>query len=423
MTSLATSQNNPIKLRLDRINNLLAKLGNPHQQFPIIHVAGTNGKGSVCAYTSSVLTEAGYRTGRYTSPHLIDWTERICINGCPISKEELSQLVDKINDLTKLDSDKSTIFEVITAAAWLYFAQQKVDIAVIEVGLGGRLDATNVIDKPLVSVITSIGKDHWQILGETFREIAGEKAGILKPGSPAVVGILPEEAIEVVKSRTEELKCPVVYPQPSRDIGDGWAEYTNQQANPKSIKYPLVLQGQVQLVNSALAIAALEIVRKSGWDKITEEAIVNGMAKTKWPGRMQWTTWQDKKLLLDGAHNPPAAKILRNYIDSLRNNQLNNQSQVNWVIGMLGNKDYREIFEELLRPSDSLYLLPIPDEKSALPQELARLAKEVCPCLSFCGTFPDLPNALEAALANPDNLVVLCGSLYLVGHFLKLQNS
>lgn len=423
MTLLATSQNNPIKLRLDRINNLLEKLGNPHQKFPIIHVAGTNGKGSVCAYTSSVLTEAGYRTGRYTSPHLIDWTERICINECPISKEEFSQLVDKINDLTKLDSDKSTIFEVITAAAWLYFAQQKVDIAVIEVGLGGRLDATNVIDKPLVSVITSIGKDHWQILGETFREIAGEKAGILKAGCPAVVGILPEEAIQVVKSRTEELKCPVVYPQPSHDIGQGWAEYINQEPEAKSIKYPLVLQGQVQLANSALAIAALEILRESGWHKITEEAIVNGMAKTKWPGRMQWTTWQNQKLLLDGAHNPASAKVLRNYVDSLTSNQFNNQSQIAWMMGMLGNKDHREIFEELLRPSDSLYLLPIPDEKSALTQELACLAKEVCPSLSFCGTFPDLPNALEAALANPDNLVVLCGSLYLVGHFLKLQNS
>jgi len=423
VTLLATSQNNPIKLRLDRINNLLEKLGNPHQKFPIIHVAGTNGKGSVCAYTSSVLTEAGYRTGRYTSPHLIDWTERICINECPISKEEFSQLVDKINDLTKLDSDKSTIFEVITAAAWLYFAQQKVDIAVIEVGLGGRLDATNVIDKPLVSVITSIGKDHWQILGETFREIAGEKAGILKAGCPAVVGILPEEAIQVVKSRTEELKCPVVYPQPSHDIGQGWAEYINQEPEAKSIKYPLVLQGQVQLANSALAIAALEILRESGWHKITEEAIVNGMAKTKWPGRMQWTTWQNQKLLLDGAHNPASAKVLRNYVDSLTSNQFNNQSQIAWMMGMLGNKDHREIFEELLRPSDSLYLLPIPDEKSALTQELACLAKEVCPSLSFCGTFPDLPNALEAALANPDNLVVLCGSLYLVGHFLKLQNS
>jgi dihydrofolate synthase/folylpolyglutamate synthase len=179
----------------------------------------------------------------------------------------------------------------------------------------------------------------------------------------------------------------------------------------------------VQLANSALAIAALEILRESGWHKITEEAIVNGMAKTKWPGRMQWTTWQNQKLLLDGAHNPASAKVLRNYVDSLTSNQFNNQSQIAWMMGMLGNKDHREIFEELLRPSDSLYLLPIPDEKSALTQELACLAKEVCPSLSFCGTFPDLPNALEAALANPDNLVVLCGSLYLVGHFLKLQNS
>jgi dihydrofolate synthase / folylpolyglutamate synthase len=422
VTLLTPSQNNSIKLGLERIYALLAKLGNPHHQVPIVHVAGTNGKGSVCAYVSSVLTEAGYRTGRYTSPHLIDWVERICINECPISSDDLSNLVAKVNSVVTTEGEAPTLFELITTVAWLYFAQEKVDIAVIEVGLGGRLDATNVIDKPLVSVITSIGKDHWQILGSTLGKIAGEKAGILKPGCPVVMGILPEEADCVVRSRIMEQKCPAIYPQPSIDIGDGWAEYTNQEATPKSIKYPLVLQGQIQLANSALAIAALEILRKSGWEKITEEAIINGMGKTKWPGRMQWTTWKDKKLLLDGAHNPPAAKILRNYIDYLISNQLNNQSQVTWVIGMLGNKDHREIFEELLRPLDSLYLLPVPDENSALPEDLASLAREVCPSLSFCGVFPDLPTVLEAA-TNGDNLVALCGSLYLVGHFLGSQNS
>ncbi|ARV61453.1 bifunctional folylpolyglutamate synthase/dihydrofolate synthase [Nostocales cyanobacterium HT-58-2] len=399
-----------VHLGLERIEKLLVNLGNPHQQVPIIHVAGTNGKGSVCAYLSSILTEAGYRTGRYTSPHLVDWTERICLNEQPISSEELSQLLLRVQAAIHPDENSPTQFEVITAAAWLYFIQAKVDVAVVEVGLGGRLDATNVCSNPLATIITSISREHWQTLGPTVADIAREKAGILKPGCPAVIGALPPEAEQVVRSRALELQCPMIAPQPSRQIAPGWAEYQTID-HAKLIKYPLPLQGQIQLTNSALALAAIEILQTQGW-QISEEAIIQGMAKTKWLGRMQWTTWKNHKLLLDGAHNPAAAQVLRDYVDTL------NVKSVSWVMGMLSTKDHTEIFQALLRPNDRLSLVPVPDHSSAEPGELATLAQSICPELSFCHTYSDLSSALEVAFASTENLVVLCGSLYLVGHFL-----
>ncbi|OUL32442.1 folylpolyglutamate synthase/dihydrofolate synthase family protein [Nostoc sp. 106C] len=412
-----------INLGLSRIVKLLANLGNPHHQVPVVHVAGTNGKGSVCAYLSSILTEAGYRTGRYISPHLVDWTERICLNEQPISSEELYQLLQKVQAAMAVptsptnapDDESPTQFEVITAAAWLYFAQQQVDVAVVEVGLGGRLDATNVCSQPLVTVITSISREHWQQLGPTVADIAKEKAGILKSGCPAVVGPLPKDALEVVRSRIQELQCPIFTPQPARPISSGWAEYQTLE-NSKLIQYPLPLQGQIQLTNSALALAAIEILQKQKW-QISQAAIINGMAKTKWPGRIQWVTWKKHKLLLDGAHNPAGAQVLRDYVDTLKN------PTVTWVIGMMANKDHADIFQALLRQGDRLFLVPIPDTSSAVPDELAKLAVNVCPSLDFCQSYPDLSSALEAAFTYNENLVILCGSLYLIGNFLAKYNS
>ncbi|MBD2387750.1 bifunctional folylpolyglutamate synthase/dihydrofolate synthase [Cylindrospermum sp. FACHB-282] len=440
-----------VHLGLSRIVKLLANLGNPHDQVPIIHVAGTNGKGSVCAYLSSVLTEAGYRTGRYTSPHLVDWTERICLNEQPIPSEALCQLILQVQAAIDPDEESPTQFEVITAAAWLYFAQQQVDIAVVEVGLGGRLDATNVCSQPLVTIITSISREHWQQLGPTVADIAREKAGILKPGCPAVVGPLPPDAQKVVLSALNtsaslgdtpptqepilELQSPIFTPQPAHQIATGWAEYERIQNlkfknhNSKTLKYPLALQGQIQLTNSVLALAALEILQEKGW-QISEAAIINGMAKTKWPGRMQWVTWKNHKLLIDGAHNPAAAKVLRDYVNTLNprpkpqshEGKETTQHSVNWVMGMLSTKEHQDIFQALLRPEDKLYLVPVPDSNSADIAELAKLAGDICPELRFCSTYPDLSLALDAAFTPTDNLVVLCGSLYLIGHFLGMGN-
>ena len=424
-----------VHLGLERIQKLLADLDNPHHSVPVIHVAGTNGKGSVCAYLSAVLTEAGYRVGRYTSPHLVDWNERICLNEQLISTEALAELLLQVQAAIPENSEDSpTQFEVITAAAWLYFAQQQVDIAVMEVGLGGRLDATNVC-RPLVTIITSLSLEHWQVLGPTLADIAGEKAGILKPGCPAVVGQLPSEAKAVVERRINELGCPTVWVKPAVELppptppyqggeqeallpltkGGTKGGFPKRWADYEGIKYPLPLLGEIQLSNSAIAIATLQILSSQGWE-IPEKAIASGMAKTKWPGRLQWATWNNHRLLIDGAHNPAAAIALRQYVDTLN-------TPLTWVMGILSTKDHADIFNALLRPADRLYLVPVPDHSSADPDALATLAQNICPELADCRTYANLEAGLQAATSNPaeasENLIVLCGSLYLVGYFLK----
>ncbi len=420
-----------VHLGLERIQKLLACLDNPDQRVPIIHVAGTNGKGSVCAYLSSILTQAGYRVGRYISPHLVDWTERICINEQPISRTDLERVLLEVEAAIDPNEASPTQFEVITAAAWLYFAQQQVDLAVIEVGLGGRLDATNVCDRPLVTAIVSISREHWQRLGPTLADIATEKAGILKPGCPAIIGKLPPEAKAVVEQRIHQLNCPAVWVEPALETpqktpsGLTTAIYQN-------IEYPLPLFGQIQLLNSAIAIAILQQLQQQGW-QISPEAIKQGMEKTRWPGRLQWTTWGNRRLLVDGAHNPAAAEVLRQYIDRI-NVQSGDDSGVQnlqpvahlkpitWVMGMLSTKDHADIFKALLRPGDQLFLVPVPEHSSADPEQLAVLSRSICPHLKRSDTYPDLKVGLEAAMTASEDLVVLCGSLYLVGYFLSLQN-
>ena len=399
-----------VHLGLERIHRLLAALGNPHHQFPIIHVAGTNGKGSVCAYLSAVLTAAGYQVGRYISPHLVDWTERICINEKPISTAALAEIIQQVQGAIDPSQESPTQFEVITAAAWLYFARSQVDVAVIEVGLGGRLDATNVCSNPLVSAITSISREHWQVLGPTLADIAGEKAGILKPTCPAVIGHLPDEAKAVIASRIEQLNCPVVWVEPAREILKSGEVI--RYAQYQGIEYPLPLLGEMQLMNSAIAIASVQILQQQGW-KIPLEAIQTGMSKTRWLGRLQWTTWKNYPLLIDGAHNPAAAKALRQYVDTLN-------KPVAWVMGILSTKEHQAIFQALLRPDEHLYLVPVPDHSTANREALATLAATICPKLGGIHTFSNLFTALDTARQNHrDRAIVLCGSLYLVGYFLQ----
>lgn len=398
-----------VNLGLARIEQLLADLGNPQATIPVLHVAGTNGKGSVCAYLSSILTAAGYRVGRYTSPHLVNWCERICLNDRPIDPESLEKLLQQVKAAIRSDRPTPTLFEVVTAAAWLYFYQQQVDVAVVEVGLGGRLDATNTIDRSLVSIITSIDWDHWQNLGNTLEKIAWEKAGILKPNCPAVVGQLPPEARRVVEERIAELGCPAVWVEP--------ATFTlqNSMASYQGIEYPLPLLGEAQFMNSAMAIATVQVLRQQGWH-ISDEAVQTGMAATKWLGRLQWVRWHDHHLLIDGAHNVASARVLRQYADSL-------QKPIAWVMGMLSTKDHAGIFQALLRPGDRLYLVPVPDRSSANPAELATLAKSIAPELEECYCFSGLEQALTVAISKSEFQPILCGSLYLVGHFLRTEGS
>ncbi|MGC1309774.1 MAG: folylpolyglutamate synthase/dihydrofolate synthase family protein [Phormidesmis sp.] len=391
-----------VDLGLERIETLLAAMGNPHQQVPIIHVAGTNGKGSVCAYLASVLTAAGYRCGRYTSPHLIDWRERICINGELISWTALQASLDRVE--AAIDSASGPVptqFEVFTAAAWQYFAQQQVDVAVVEVGLGGRLDATNVCASPLATVIVSIGRDHWQRLGDTLAKIAAEKAGILKPGVSAIAGPLPPEAKAVVIEKAAALNVPLSWVTPAKAI-DGDLIFDG-------VRYPQVLLGDHQRINSACAIATLQTLRAQGW-QISPEAIVNGMAQVRWPGRLQRGQWQGHKLLIDGAHNVAAARSLRAYLDQTLPHQ-----PITWLMGLLQTKDHQGVFKALLRAGDRLHLVPVPGHISAEPAALRAIAQNTCPNLAIIETHTSLKTGLVAATAS--DLTVLCGSLYLIGSF------
>ena len=410
---LAPFQRFGVNLGLERIKKLLADLDNPQDRVPIIHVAGTNGKGSVCAYLSSILTEAGYRVGRYTSPHLVHWTERINLNGQPIGDRDLIEILQDIQSVIVPEEESPTLFEVITAAAWLYFERSQVDIAVMEVGLGGRLDATNVKDSTLVSVITSLSREHWQRLGPTLADIAGEKAGVIKPECPVVVGQLPSEAREVVVAKAQQLDAPITFVEPAKEVkisanNTRWARY-------EDLEYPLPLLGTVQLNNSALAIATIKNLQQQGW-RIPELAIQTGINKTRWQGRLQWTTWKTQPLLIDGAHNPAAAIVLREYVDTL-------DKPVTWIMGMLSTKDHEDIFEALLKRGDELHLVPVPDHSSAEPEKLAALANQVCPHLDRCQTERDVFTALDAVMTrqdtNLDRVIVLCGSLYLIGHFFQ----
>jgi dihydrofolate synthase/folylpolyglutamate synthase len=410
-----------IHLGLERITDLLTRLGNPHTQVPIIHVAGTNGKGSVCAFLLSILQNAGYRVGRYTSPHLLDWRERISINGDWISEQDLGAALQAVDRAIAPDLPP-TQFEVFTAAMWWYFADQKrhhnLDLAILETGLGGRLDATNVCDRPLVSVITAIGLDHCQQLGNTLGAIASEKAGIIKPQCPIVVAANAPEAIAAIQTKAKNCDAPITLVEP--------AQVTPEGAMYQGLNYPLPLLGKHQLLNSALAIATIKILRNQGW-QVSDRAIAEGMAQTEWAGRLQWIDFnlhgETHKILIDGAHNVAAAEYLRQFMDETYPHQ-----RRIWLIGILNTKDQTGILKALLHPDDLCITVPVPSAATTAPADLGKFADQFLnsPAIAC----PDLSSGLAAAFANrrsPDidrldmsSIVVLCGSLYLAGEFLRV---
>jgi dihydrofolate synthase / folylpolyglutamate synthase len=392
-----------INLGLERIDQLLQDLGSPHQKVPTVHVAGTNGKGSVCAFLSQILQNAGFRVGRYISPHLIDWRERITINGKWIAENDFKAALAQV-DRVILAEHLPSQFEVITAAAWWYFAQQKVDIAIIETGLGGRLDATNVVE-PLVAVITSISMDHWQRLGNTLAAIAGEKAGIIKHKRPVVVGELPREAELVIAQKARHCEAEITWVKAAIAHPGG--------ASWQGLDFQLGLLGKHQLINSALAIATIQVLQSQGW-KISETVIQTGLAGTKWLGRLQILEYNGQQIWLDGAHNLAAAAALRSFFD-----QSFPQVPRSWVIGILATKDWRGMLQAILEPGDRLYAVPVPDRQTCDPEDLAIFGSGI---LNYSQSFNTWQEGLATALAeNNGNPAILCGSLYLVGACLQSQ--
>lgn len=348
------------KFNLDRMRDFMQHLGNPQNDYQIIHVAGTKGKGSVASFCASVLTSQGYKTGLYTSPHMIEFTERIQINGEDISKADLADLVDQIRPVTELVPEITT-FELTTALAFLYFSQRKVDFAIFEVGLGGRLDATNIVD-PEIAVITSISYDHVQILGNTLSEIAGEKGGIIKPDTPVVVAPQKEEARFRLEQIAKERNAPII--QVGRDYlfaanshslsGQTFLVWTPDEQplvdefiesggrdlwSPIRLRIPLL--GFHQVENAATAYAALKTMQKFGVT-ISDQAILDGFAKVSWPGRME-VVQQHPPVVIDSAHNRYSALRLRQAMDDYFPGL-----PVILVFGASEDKDVDGMFQELL---------------------------------------------------------------------------
>lgn len=323
MRYLSSLEKFGINLGLERIEFLLNKLGNPQLKFKSIHVAGTNGKGSTCAMIASILKEAGYKVGLYTSPHLFDYRERIKIDGRDISPKDFQQGLARIRRISRELKEKPTVFEVLTAVAFWYFAKRKVDYAVVEVGMGGRLDATNVIT-PLVSVITNIDYEHTKILGKTLAKIAYEKAGIIKAGIPVVTAERKREALEVIKQVTERKKTNLKIVERKQK-----AESRTQNAGK--------LIGAHQQLNDACALTAIHMAGI----KVSKSAIEAGLRKVRWPARFQVVS-KKPLTIVDGAHNPAGAKVLRETLQAEFPGR-----KFSFVVGMQEDKNARGILAEL----------------------------------------------------------------------------
>ncbi|WP_287131178.1 folylpolyglutamate synthase/dihydrofolate synthase family protein [Candidatus Cyanaurora vandensis] len=388
-------QNSGIRLGLERMQGLMARLGQPQMRVPCVHVAGTNGKGSTCAFVSQIWQEAGYRIGRYTSPHLVDWRERITVNGRPIPAHDLDRvLTDIAPHATQADASQ---FEYLTAAAFLYFAELDLDGMVLEVGLGGRLDATNIV-QPLVTAITSIGLDHCNLLGDTLEQIAREKAGIFKPGVPVISATLPATALGVIQTIAREKNAPLTVVPPATRHGTTYTAY--------GVTYTPSLPGAIQAQNSAVALGLVQELVAQGW-RIPLIAQQRGLERAHWPGRYQQITAYGKTIFLDGAHNAEGAAALREFVTA-------RGGPVSWIVGMLKTKDSTSVLGHLLRSGDEFFAVPVLDASGFDPGILVEQARVLVPDLALSAACPDIPTAL-AKVQHP---VVLCGSLYLIGDFL-----
>lgn len=391
---------------LERISGMMEQLGNVQEDLKFIHIAGTNGKGSVSAMLSSVLTAAGYRTGLFISPYIMRFNERMQVNGVPISDEELAEIVTEVQPVAESMAERPTEFEIITAAAFLWFARQKCDIVVLETGLGGRLDATNLISKNVCAVITNLGMDHTEYLGNTLGEIAGEKCGILKPGCPVVAYRSAPEAMKVIRARAKELECPMR----TADFGKIKALSADLQGQTFQYKqFPELtvhLLGAHQLKNAAVALETISVLRKAGWE-IPDEAVVQGMDATRWPGRFE--VLQDNPLVIvDGAHNPQGVESLIAAVKEYLPGQ-----HIVCVTGVLADKDWKPMMDRL-KTVVSDFVAVTPDSPRALGN--VRLARYLTDREHWVSVADDVEKGLTGALERAKatgGMVLACGSLYM----------
>lgn len=392
-----------IKPGLERISMLLSSLGNPQDKIKTVHIAGTNGKGSTSTHIANILTAAGHKTGLYTSPYVLSFCERIQIDGESISEEKLSKTVTKVQkEIFKLNEKGIVIteFEAITAVAFLYFYEEKCDFAVIEVGLGGRFDATNVLSSPKASVITSISLDHTKILGDTLPQIAFEKCGIIKEGVPVVTSANQNsEVLSVIKQTARDRNCNLTVTTPknaeivSDVLGETVFEYDGES-------YTLHLCGEHQIEN---AVNAIESARLLG---ISEEFIKSGIAKTQMLARME-IIGKEPLIIRDGGHNEGCAKALRNFILRYR------IKNIKMLVGMMADKDTDRYLQLVCPLCDSVTVCTPSNPRAESAEDLLISAKKYCK-EAFATQNPK--EAYEQVLrsANKDGTVLLCGSFYLM---------
>jgi len=397
------------KLGLERVRELLRRLGDPQKQTRFVHVAGTNGKGSTVTMLAEILSHAGYRTGKYTSPYVFEFRERILIDGNMIDENALCDLTERISlvcESMKRDGyDDVTEFEFITALAFCYFAEQKCDIVVLEVGLGGRFDATNAIDVPMLSVITTLALDHTAILGDTIEQIAFEKSGIIKTPAPVILYPLqPEGGIRTVDAIAKERDCHLTIPDTDAlrilrcDLSGNRFQYRGQE-------YEQGLLGQYQIYNACVVLEAIYALRQGGLT-IPEESVQYGLKHCRMPARFDKVS-NDPLIILDAGHNPQGIDALTDLMDKMEGRR------TRIVFTVMADKEYAYAIDSLSKRAECFYAVTLKDFPRALPaEEIVSLAKRHC---DNCLAFSDVETAISAALEEiGEDCLLICGSFYLM---------
>ena len=386
---------------LDRIRRLLGRLGDPQNELKFVHIAGSNGKGSTAAMLASVLSAAGLKTGLYTSPHLWQFNERFQVEGVPISEEDLVDITAQVLEA----AEDETEFELMTAIGMVYFLRAGCDLVVLETGLGGRLDSTNVIPAPETAVITHIGLEHTELLGDTVAKIAAEKAGIIKPGCSAVLYGQSLEAETAVERACGVVNVSLSRTAPVEPVSSGQEgqRFTYRGRGPYSIS----LLGEYQVHNAAVVLETVDALRRRGWE-IPEKAVQSGLSQARWPGRLELAR-RSPDVILDGGHNPQCMEALARALGELYPGK-----KLIFLIGVLADKDWSTMLGELLPLAKEFYTITPDSPRAMSAVELADYLEKQGARAVPCETVRD---GLDRALASsePQDVVCACGSLYMIG--------
>lgn len=414
-----TNRGNGQKKNLDRMMQLMAELNHPEQTLSCIHVAGTNGKGSICAYMSQILQEAGYRVGVFTSPHLERINERIQINGQQILTNDLIRLTEMVQPIVaQLEAERGETFysfEIFTAIALLYFQQQQPDIVILETGVGGRIDATNVITKPLVSIIGSIGHDHMHVLGTDLTAIAQHKAGIIKPNCPAVIYPVQEKIRSIFATVSNELDAPLT--QLDTDQVNIKASMFGQQVFDYKAWSDLTIQlsGIHQVYNAMVAIEAVQVLKRQSYT-ISVEAMYLGLSKAHWSGRLEQLS--DRPfVLVDGAHNEEGVTMLKQSLI-----QIAPDTKWTLFVGMMADRNYMIISEQMMDISTQCFVLSPDSERGFDPTVVAKRLTNSGLSTTVIPDIQAIKQYIETEAADDEHIVIF-GSLYLVGDILSLYKN